>query len=93
LSNLVERMVILVAPNQDLIDEKDILPMMPRGRREATAAYQKGMKLSDLVHDAERSIIAAALAEHNNVVAETARALGVERSNFHKKIKALGLRS
>jgi DNA-binding NtrC family response regulator len=50
------------------------------------------VKLTDLVHEAERSIVAEALAAHGERVAETARALGVERSNFHKKLKALGLR-
>jgi DNA-binding NtrC family response regulator len=89
----VERIVILVSPEQEMVDAPEVLPLMPRGRKSHEAAYRKGVKLSELVHDAERSIIAAALAEHNDVVAETARALGVERSNFHKKIKALGLRS
>ena len=93
LSNLIERIVILVPKEIELIEEQDILPLMPRRKKETFAAYRKGEKLSDLVHDAERSIVAAALEEHQNVVAETARALGVERSNFHKKLKALGLRS
>ena len=93
LSNLVERIVILVPKTKEVIEEKDILPFMPRRKKERVSNYRKGVKLSELVQDAERSIIAAALEENKDVVAETARALGVERSNFHKKLKALGLRS
>jgi DNA-binding NtrC family response regulator len=93
LSNLIERIVILVPQETTLVEEEHILPLMPRSRKEVTSNYRKGVKLSELVHDAERSIIAAALEENKDVVAETARALGVERSNFHKKLKALGLRS
>ena len=76
-----------------MITEEDIIPFVPTKKQTNKKHYRSGVKLSQLVHDAERSIVAQALEAHNNVVAETARSLGVERSNFHKKLKALGLRS
>jgi DNA-binding NtrC family response regulator len=55
--------------------------------------YRSGARLSDLVDEAERAIVLQALAENGGGIPETARALGVERSNFHKKLKALGIKS
>ena len=49
-------------------------------------------KLSELVGESERAIVVAALEAHDGSIPDTARALGVERSNFHKKLKALGLK-
>ena len=93
LNNLIERIVILVPRDKDIISEEDISAFIPTKKHSTKKHYRSGVKLSELVHDAERSIVAQALEAHNNVVAETARSLGVERSNFHKKLKALGLRS
>jgi len=94
LRNLIERIVILAAPGEDVLDEREVGKLLPLGRRsEPPATYQPGKKLSELVDEAERAIVLAALEAHNNVVAEAARSLGVERSNFHKKLKALGIRA
>lgn len=41
--------------------------------------------------DAERAFIVARLKEHDWVVATTARALGIPRSNLHKKIARYGI--
>ena len=92
LRNLMERIVILMAPETLLIDQADLEPYMPGRRRGPMIGWKPGHKLSELVTQAERLIVTEALAAHNDVVADAARALGVERSNFHKKIKALGLR-
>ena len=93
LNNLIERIVILVPRDKTVISAADISAFMPSKKQATKQHYRSGVKLSELVHDAERSIVAQALEAHNNVVAETARSLGVERSNFHKKLKSLGLRS
>ncbi len=92
LRNLVERIIILAPPELSELDETVIGPFVPSRRQKTVAAYRPGVRLADLVQDAERSIVSEALQAHNNVVADTARALGVERSNFHKKLKNLGLR-
>jgi DNA-binding NtrC family response regulator len=94
LRNLVERIVILAAPGEDVLDEREVGKLLPIGRKsEPSPAYEHGRKLSELVDEAERAIVVAALEAHGGVVAEAARSLGVERSNFHKKLKALGIRA
>ena len=92
LRNLVERIVILVPPDLDVIDEVDIRDFVPSKQRQSKVSYRPGVKLSQLVTEAERAIVLEAMEAHAGVVADTARALGVERSNFHKKLKALGIR-
>jgi DNA-binding NtrC family response regulator len=93
LRNLVERIVILAPPTSESLDENDIREFVPSSKAEPPrTSYQPGLKLSELVDQAERDIVLAALEAHDNVIADAARALGVERSNFHKKLKALGLR-
>ena len=92
LRNLVERIVILAPPGKSILEEADIRDFVPTRRAESPVGYEPGKKLSELVAEAERAIVVAALRAHDDVVADTARALGVERSNFHKKLKSLGLK-
>ena len=92
LRNLVERIVILAPPDKRDLDEADIRDFVPSRRQDSPVGYVPGKRLSELVADAERAIVVAALRAHSDVVADTARALGVERSNFHKKLKSLGLK-
>ncbi|MBI4818605.1 MAG: sigma-54-dependent Fis family transcriptional regulator [Deltaproteobacteria bacterium] len=92
LRNLIERIVILAPSSFEVLDEPEIQKLVPGGKKEAPVVYRAGARLADLVDEAERAIIVEALKAHDGVVAETARALGVERSNFHKKLKALGIR-
>jgi DNA-binding NtrC family response regulator len=94
LRNLIERIVILAPPGLELLDEGDIAGLLPIQRRSVSpVGYRSGARLSDLVDEAERAIVLQALAENGGGIPETARALGVERSNFHKKLKALGIKS
>ena len=92
LRNLVERIVILAPPDLATLDDKDIRDFVPSRQAHSPVGYEPGKRLSELVSEAERAIVVAALKAHDDVVADTARALGVERSNFHKKLKALGLK-
>ncbi|MEM7677660.1 MAG: helix-turn-helix domain-containing protein, partial [Myxococcota bacterium] len=92
LRNLVERIVILASPGLETLDESDIRDFVPSRRPASPVGYEPGKRLSELVSEAERAIVIAALRAHDDVVADTARALGVERSNFHKKLKSLGLK-
>ena len=50
---------------------------------------QVSLKASARAHQRER--VAAVLAEHGNNYAATARALGLDRGNFHRLVKRLGL--
>lgn len=92
LRNLTERIVILAPPNLEVLDEPDIQAFLPMKASKSPVGFREGVKLSALVSEAERAIVLEALAANGDVIADTARALGVERSNFHKKLKALGLR-
>ncbi|RMG21088.1 MAG: sigma-54-dependent Fis family transcriptional regulator [Deltaproteobacteria bacterium] len=95
LRNVVERLVIL--SDGECIEAADVEDLMPtpsarRGRSGAARSlYRPGAELRTLVAEAERAIIAAALAEHGGNMSETARALGLERSHLYKKCKALGV--
>lgn len=93
LRNLVERVVILAPPDAEVLEAKDVEAFLPGAKKVSSGAtYEAGKRLSELVADAERAIVAAAMEAHGGAVADAARALGVERSNFHKKLKALGLK-
>ncbi|RMH38946.1 MAG: sigma-54-dependent Fis family transcriptional regulator [Deltaproteobacteria bacterium] len=89
LKNLIERLVILTgdAPEIGEADVRDALPQTTPTR----GSYARGVSLKDMVAAAERDIILAALAEHDHHIANTARALQLERSHLYKKMKALGI--
>jgi two-component system, NtrC family, nitrogen regulation response regulator NtrX len=84
LRNVIERMVIL-SPGDQL--GRDSIPVEVRVQRES------GPKSSvqEARESAEREHILRALEEANWNVSGAARALGMERTNLHKRIRALGL--
>jgi DNA-binding NtrC family response regulator len=93
LRNLVERIVILTPPDRDRLERDDIAPLLPGGRSgRVQNLFRKDRKLIDLMADAEREIMAAALDAHDGRITEAARSLGLDRSNLSKKLKAAGLR-
>ena len=83
LRNVIERMAILTPG--DLITTQSI-PLDMRARQERPPS-----ELRDVRNSAERDRILWALEETNWNVSGAARALGVERTNLHKRIRALGL--
>jgi DNA-binding NtrC family response regulator len=88
LRNVVERLSILAEGGRvDAADVNDHLPISQR----TTSLYRPGVPLRDLVQDAERGIVQAAIADHDGNKSATARALGVDRSHFYKKCSQLGL--
>ncbi|MFW5740343.1 MAG: helix-turn-helix domain-containing protein, partial [Myxococcota bacterium] len=58
----------------------------------AAGLYRPGVPFRVLSEEAERTIVQEALAHHGGQIAATARGLGLERSHFYKKCKALGVR-
>jgi len=84
LRNAVERMAILT-PGERLT--RDSIPVEIRVRRD------EGPKstIQEARESAEREHILRALEEYNWNVSGAARALGMERTNLHKRIRALGL--
>ena len=90
LKNLVERLAILHDGPE--IAAEAVAQVLPGARRPRAERFREGVPLKDLVDEAEREIVLGALEEHRDNVAETARALGLERSHLYKKMRALGIR-
>jgi two-component system nitrogen regulation response regulator NtrX len=91
LKNIIERLVIMVPHN--LITAKDIPPLIKE--------YQilDGVNLHDDTKDSfrtakmgfEKHYIMKKLQEYEGNISKTAEAIGLERSNLHRKIKRYGL--
>jgi DNA-binding NtrC family response regulator len=86
LKNLCERLVILSGPTITLED----LPPEIRQPAEPSlspAAYAH-LTLKDFKEEMERAFILHRLKEYHWNISRTASALGIERTNLHKKLKA-----
>ena len=83
LRNIVERMAILTAGSTPTPDSVPV---------ELRAAHAEGSSLQQTRDSAERDHLQRALDDANWNVSAAARALGLERTNLHKRIRALGLR-
>jgi len=90
LRNLVERIAILCDGPE--IGAADVAAVIPGARRPRTDRFREAASLKELLDEAEREIVLAALERHGDNMAETARALGLERSHLYKKLRALGIR-
>ncbi|MCL5744488.1 MAG: sigma-54 dependent transcriptional regulator [Acidobacteria bacterium] len=84
LRNAIERMAILT-PGELLTQEA--IPVEIRVQRDAGPRSS----VQEARESAEREYILRALEEANWNVSGAARALGIERTNLHKRIRALGL--
>lgn len=87
LKNLVERLVILTP--SDVITAKDIPPLTLKTEREKFFPERKSASdtLKDARMDFERNYILKKLEENEGNISKTAEAIGMERSNLHKKLK------
>jgi DNA-binding NtrC family response regulator len=107
LRNLVERFCILAGSDTvTAADVGDAVPAVGSptrngdgSRSDSTALgggvpvmYRPGIPFSQLVEDAARVILRAALQAHDGHMTATAAALGMERSHLYKKMKGLGIR-
>jgi two-component system nitrogen regulation response regulator NtrX len=84
LRNVIERMAILTTGDRIT---RDSVPVEVRVQREAGPKST----IQEARESAEREHILRALEESNWNVSGAARALGMERTNLHKRIRALGL--
>lgn len=88
LRNLAERLVITARGEQ--VGPEDLPPALGGvGADEDPMATGRGLREAREIF--ERQFIHRRLVEHDFNVTRTARALGLERSHLHRKIKALGL--
>ncbi len=87
LRNVIERLAILVPG--DTIDAEDI----HLGTRSAVPTeIARDLTLKQARDEFEKQYILDRLREFGGNVSRTAKALGVERSNLHKKLQAYGIR-
>ena len=91
LKNLVERLVIMTP--EKVIQDKDVPPPFNRALdvKEAPESSFMDGPFKDAKIKFEKAFIARKLREFNGNISQTAEAIGLERSNLHKKIKAYGL--
>ncbi len=91
LKNLVERLAIMT--DSDTIDERDIPPSYKNCRETPPPLefFGKG-SLKEARAAFEKAYVRKKLSENDNNVSQTADAVGIERSHFYKKLKALGIK-
>ncbi|MBI3392077.1 MAG: sigma-54-dependent Fis family transcriptional regulator [Nitrospirae bacterium] len=89
IKNLVERLVIM-APGPE-IREADLPPLGEREAGVSPAAAPVGGPLREARAEFERRYILDRLRANKGNVSRTAEELEIERSNLHRKIKALGI--
>jgi len=87
LEHAMERLVVL-CPQGAKIDAALVRDTVA-GLREAPA--DRPRSLDDTLRDYERKLISAELERSRGVIAEAARALGLDRTTLSKRVKRLGL--
>jgi two-component system, NtrC family, nitrogen regulation response regulator NtrX len=99
LRNVVERLVIM---SDEVIREKDLPPYLggprPASSRQGSGPVTAidlgryaGKSLREFREEVESEFIRIRLAEFEWNISRTAQALGIERTNLHKKLRALGI--
>jgi two-component system nitrogen regulation response regulator NtrX len=93
LRNLVERLVIMTQAKE--VQAEDIpAPFNKQGDAEtALTSTLKAGSFKEARENFEKAFLASKLHEFKWNISQTADAIGIERSNLHKKIKAYGLES
>ena len=89
LKNIIERLIIMTPSNE--ITAKHIPSLNIKEESEAAWGDQSvtGDSLKDAKMDFERLFILKKLEENEGNISRTAEAIGLERSNLHKKLKSL----
>jgi two-component system nitrogen regulation response regulator NtrX len=89
LKNIIERLIIMTPSNE--ITAKHIPSLNIKEESEVASGDQSvtGDSLKDAKMDFERQFILKKLEENEGNISRTAEAIGLERSNLHKKIKNL----
>ncbi|MDP2267547.1 MAG: helix-turn-helix domain-containing protein, partial [Deltaproteobacteria bacterium] len=90
LKNIVERLIIMKVGN--VIDADDIPPFMIKEQTpEPEIAEDAPGSLREAKTAFEKQYIAGKLKDYGGNVSRTAEAIGLERSNLHRKIRAYSL--
>lgn len=93
LRNVIERLIIMVPG--DTIGARDLAflegPFVPYAEPSSSDEGGEGLTLQAARSRFEREFIMKALSAQNGNISRTADALGVERSNLYRKMRALGI--
>jgi len=89
LRNVIERLVIMVAG--ETITAQDLAFLGRDGLPEAPKTQGPAQSLADARDQFEKDYILQALSANQGNMSRTADALGVERSNLYKKLRAFGI--
>ncbi|HKA91230.1 MAG TPA: sigma-54 dependent transcriptional regulator [Haliangiales bacterium] len=98
LRNVIERLVIMA---DDEITERDLPPYLVGGARRAEGPAPAAneldprrflaLTLRDFRDESEKEFLKLKLREYEWNISRTAQALGIERTNLHKRLRALGI--
>ncbi|MDP1991585.1 MAG: sigma-54 dependent transcriptional regulator [Syntrophales bacterium] len=91
LKNIIERLVIMTQAR--VISKCDLFPLFEEGKIE-TVRFEPEIATDSFraaKQDFERQYIIRKLREFDGNISKTAEAIGLERSNLHKKIRSYGL--
>jgi two-component system nitrogen regulation response regulator NtrX len=86
----VERLLLLTDDEVDAATVRQVLPGR-RGSVGVVGTPKGGGTIAERVVAFEREVVLSELRAHNYRIAETARALGLERSHLYKKCQQLGI--
>jgi two-component system nitrogen regulation response regulator NtrX len=90
LKNIIERLVIMIPRNE--ISAKDIPPLAENHQTpDLTVPWLASGSFRTAKTDFEKKYIMKKLQEFDGNISKTAEAIGIERSNLHRKIKKFGL--
>jgi len=94
LKNLIERLIIMVPSDKiELFDvESSLGPSVSVPTGIVTEGSLSEDSLREAVDQFEKAFILERLRENNWNISRTAEKLGIERSNLHRKLKALGVK-
>jgi len=91
LKNIIERLMIMTPAR--MISKCDLFPLFEEVKMESLASVSEltNNTFRSAKQDFERQYIVRKLREFDGNISKTAEAIGLERSNLHKKIRSYGL--
>ena len=89
LKNIIERLIILTPNNEITVNDIPLLNAKIENGAFSGDSVVVADSLKDAKMDFERQFIIKKLEENEGNISRTAEAIGLERSNLHKKLKSL----
>jgi len=88
LKNIIERLIILTPSNEITLKDIPLLNIKMEGGKSLSIDNLTADSLKDAKMDFEKQFILKKLEENEGNISKTAEAIGLERSNLHKKLKS-----